>query len=342
MPLSTSSSKKSPAPVPWAKTWLLAAVILLLALGSLECLWRVRGYPASLRDNPGLWAITRAKVKPDAPLQIVFIGDSRIQNGINLEVFDEAFPGPKPAQLALVGCAGKPLLLNLAEDESFRGIVISSTNIWDLLNDSDRYIKTEEYIQYYKTISPAQIVDQQIEMIFQKSFVFLLPEVTPGLAYNKFRQGRWPDKPHHHLFPDRSRIVDYSKFAYLELRKQKLVVKGRYDHLDTITTEERHRALDEIGDAVARIQTRGGRVVFVRFPSSGALRELEEQRYPRKLYWDEWGSRTDAITIHFEDYPALSHFECPDYVHMDQKDTLSFSKALAGIIMEKLKETNKK
>jgi hypothetical protein len=73
-------------------------------------------------------------------------------------------------------------------------------------------------------------------------------------------------------------------------------------------------------------------VIFVRFPTSGVLWELEEQRYPRKDYWDVFAAESRAATVHFKDYPALARFQCPDGSHLDYRDAVPFTKALAEIL----------
>jgi hypothetical protein len=69
-------------------------------------------------------------------------------------------------------------------------------------------------------------------------------------------------------------------------------------------------------------------------PESGSDLQDSNQRYPRQLYWDEIVKHCAAPAIHFEDYPELSKFECPDGGHLDYRDALEFTKNLAGVIKE--------
>jgi len=342
VPLSTSSSNRRLPDRPWGRIWLLTAVIIFSVLGTLECIWRVRGYSANLRDDRGLWALARRKIKADDPHQVVFIGDSRIQNGINLNAFHESFSGPKPIQLAMVNWAAAPVLRHLAEDKSFKGIVISSVSRWDLRGMPEKWEMAEEYIRYYETITPADIINQHILMFFQQLFVSISPTLSPGQIFPSLLKHKWPDKSHVILYRDRSRLVDYSKFVHLETRRKRFEKRGvTGGDFIGITRADRDRSLDEIQRAIARIQARGGNVVFVRLPTSGVVREWAKEKF-REFYWDSWRNRTSAITIHFEDHPSLSNFECPDYVHLSHKDTVRFSKALALIVIEKLKDDSER
>ena len=90
--------------------------------------------------------------------------------------------------------------------------------------------------------------------------------------------------------------------------------------------------------AVEKIVARGGNVVFIRMPSTGTLREMENKFSPRPVFWDAIISRTGAVGIHFEDYPELAKFDCPEWSHLTSSDSEMFSKLLMPILAEKLQE----
>src|SRR5205085_10723037 len=62
----------------------------------------------------------------------------------------------------------------------------------------------------------------------------------------------------------------------------------------------------DTAEAVQRPRARGGKVVFVRFPVSGELKKLEDQKTPRAKSWDPLVQATGAPGIYFEDFPELS------------------------------------
>ena len=75
---------------------------------------------------------------------------------------------------------------------------------------------------------------------------------------------------------------------------------------------------------VERIQARGGRVVFARFPSTGEVLAVDEAMRSRREHWDRFAARTAAETLHFQDVPGLAGFDCPDGAHLDRGDTARF------------------
>lgn len=117
----------------------------------------------------------------------------------------------------------------------------------------------------------------------------------------------------------------------MEASNSKSVLRGS----PPATGRKLEEILERIDHAVSRIQQRGGRVIFVRFPVDGKVKQLEQKRCPRPEYWDVLVARTKAITIHFDDYPSLSNFHCPDGSHLDYRDAPRFTIALALILKEK-------
>jgi hypothetical protein len=81
-------------------------------------------------------------------------------------------------------------------------------------------------------------------------------------------------------------------------------------------------------EAVHKLQARGAKVVFVRFPMNGPLKELEDQQTPRAKTWDPLIQASGAPGIYFEDFPELSSFECPEWSHLSAGDSVEFTKRL--------------
>ena len=88
-----------------------------------------------------------------------------------------------------------------------------------------------------------------------------------------------------------------------------------------------------IEDMVSRIQRRGGKVVFVRCPTSGPYREIEERYFPRARFWDVLARETSAASMHFEDVPGMQ-FVCAEGSHLYLADTVTFTRLLAGKLKE--------
>ena len=84
----------------------------------------------------------------------------------------------------------------------------------------------------------------------------------------------------------------------------------------------------DVTAAVEKIRARGGKIVFVRFPNSGGLKELEDKLTPRQQNWDPLLQMTHAPGIYYSDYPELSDFDCPEWSHLTAGDSVEFSKRL--------------
>jgi hypothetical protein len=86
--------------------------------------------------------------------------------------------------------------------------------------------------------------------------------------------------------------------------------------------------------AVDKIKARGGQVLFVRTPSSGAFLMGEKMGFPREKYWNPLLAITNCPGIHFADYPVLDHFVCPEFSHLSQSDAKVFTKEFIRILSE--------
>ena len=89
--------------------------------------------------------------------------------------------------------------------------------------------------------------------------------------------------------------------------------------------------------AVEKIRARGGKIVFVRFPHTGGLKELEDKLTPRQQSWDPLLQMTRAPGIYYSDFPELSGFNCPEWSHLTAGDSVEFSKRLVPHLREALK-----
>ena len=71
--------------------------------------------------------------------------------------------------------------------------------------------------------------------------------------------------------------------------------------------------------AVQKIRARGGKVVFVRFPHSGLLKEIEDKGTPREGIWTRLINESGAPGIYYSDHPELI-FDCPEWSHLSAAD----------------------
>ena len=333
MPSSISNSKDPLPNGSWGRTWRVALLLLLAALGGWEALWRAKGFSPSLKSNMDLWIQARSRVKGKS---VVCIGASRIRSDLQPEAFAAEMGVPTPVHLGIPTASPLPMLDDLSGETSFAGLVIVDlipTFIFD--ETSEREEDILQYIRAYHSAyqSPARLSEIQLRLYAQIQFTFLNPALSPPRIFSAAGKGAWPSP-----FPFSIEANRYTpvKFSGADNRKLEEKIYRRMLTTGRPATEEELKAiLERIERAVSRIQQRGGNVILVRFPINGKVRQIEEQRYPRRDYWDALVAGTKAITIHSDDYPSLSNFHCPDGSHLDYRDARRFTTALAQIVKNK-------
>jgi hypothetical protein len=55
--------------------------------------------------------------------------------------------------------------------------------------------------------------------------------------------------------------------------------------------------------------------------------------FPRKVFWDRLIAITGCPAINFADYPAITHFECPEWGHLSPDQAVIFTKNLVKILL---------
>jgi hypothetical protein len=86
--------------------------------------------------------------------------------------------------------------------------------------------------------------------------------------------------------------------------------------------------LAEVKNAVDKIRARGGDVVFIRTPASGRMLGVEQHVFPRERCWEPLLAATHSQGIFYADYPATSHFVCPEWSHLTPQDAVKYTQAL--------------
>jgi hypothetical protein len=347
MPSSTSSFDfQRPIPaLPWRG--LLLATLLLTAVGTVawEISARARGYAPCLNDTVDLWADRREAVQPDS---LVLIGDSRMLFDADLTVLEQGL-GQRPVQLALVGSCAYPVLENLANDETFHGTVIASMipAMWMAPPPAPPYQNSLKALNRFRDRTLSHRAGHHLGMWLEEHIAFLKQDDLTLAQLLKLVVV--PDRALYHAPP---RLPPY--FATIERDRQTRLIeaaarpgalqdriKSGWAPLFTPPPMPAHTpqaVLEAIGQAVEarfgqtaaavkKIQARGGQVVFVRFPHSGPLKELEDTALPRAGVWTRMMQETGAPNIYYSDHPELI-FDCPEWSHLSAADATEFSKRL--------------
>ncbi|HNX26863.1 MAG TPA: hypothetical protein PKK48_05595 [Phycisphaerae bacterium] len=333
---SISNSELRRPDMNYARLWLLAAVMTLAILGSCDVLIRMYGVTPSLVDDMKLWEYTRDGMLTGTASanQVIFIGTSRANLGIDPGIFEKE-TGCDVLKLGIAGSEAWPLLRDIAENTDFRGTIFYDFRA-DACSRNDIAQITEKYIrEYYKNYSNLgkydKILNEKIAIFFQSSLAIV--DIAPENLNRIF-------------LPEKARADNYVVIgkdrATKAYYRTKLTAKGIAKNRKKRIREAREACagkchddsmwqcrIREIGKWVKLVQDRGGRVVLVRFPTSGEHWELDSAAYPREKYWNKIAGLTGAVTIHFKDIQGFESVDCPDTSHLNYDDAEKFTEYLA-------------
>ena len=365
MPSSTSSFKtyKLERIIPkhhWVRLAVITLVLTTLLTLSWEIYCRSSNYSPTLNDTEDLWASRRVLVDQD-PTRTVVIGASRTLFDFDLDVYEKAM-GERPIQLATVGTNPGPYLEDLANHPEFSGPVIVGVVPGLFFAPGGPPMKSPlNHLKRYREWSPTQKIGHTLGMILERRFAFINQEDLtinqlllrlriPNRAGAKVR----PELPPYFYEVDEERQGGMTDFAEKNENLQKRIQQIWLPLFTPppfppeMSGEQVHAKIQEMADAilektktnVEKIRSRGGKVVFVRFPSTGDLRQLENKFSPRAAYWDRVLEVTGAPGIHFEDYPELKDFDCPEWSHLTKQDATKFTTLLIPLF-QKLRAEDK-
>ena len=361
MPSSTSSFKtyKLEHIIP-KHHWLVLAVLTLIFTSILTLGWeayvRSMGYAPTLNDSEDLWASRRAIVDEE-PGRTVLIGSSRMLFDFDMDVYEEEF-GDRPLQLSTVGTNPGPYLEDLANHSDYSGTVIVGVVPGLFFAPGGPPMKSPvNHLKRFREWSPTQKFSHQVSLIIEKWFAFIneddltLNQLLLNLKLpNREKVKTKPDLPPYFHEVDIERQGGMTEVAANSIDLQKRIQqiwiplfkppppqKGK-------TVEEAkadfgkavENILDKVKLHVDKIREKGGQVIFLRLPSTGQLREMENTFTPRPHFWDRILKTTGAPGIHFEDFAKLKGFDCPEWSHLNRKDASEFTKRLTPILAKHL------
>jgi hypothetical protein len=326
------------------KAGILALILVVTTVLSWEIYLRKKGFETTFNDDPSLWTNQRDKVYGPADKTTVFIGSSRIKFDLDIPTWKN-ITGDDPVQLACVGSNPIPVLQNLADDGKFKGkLVVDVTEGLFFSTSPDNNFRPAENMKYFKDRTPAQRASFYINSLLESNFVFLDKE---WLSLNACL-GEIPlkDRPGVYNFPGFPSDFGRVKFNRQEYMTNKFTfdtvlqnkVKGIWYGFMKASKEppasgaKLDSILNVVKVAVDKIKARGGQVLFVRTPSSGAFLQGEKMGFPREKYWERILSSTQCPGIHYADYPAISNFSCPEFSHLSQTDAVVFTKEFIRIL----------
>lgn len=329
------------------KSFLLTLFLVFCFMVGMEAYWRNRGFSATHNDDKILWSTQRKEIYLPADKATVFIGSSRIKFDLDIPTWKK-LTGEEVIQLAIAGTSPRPILQDLANDESFKGKLI--IDMMEPLFFSFNTFITEKFaresITYFFNETPAQEASAFINTELE-SRLALLEEGNFGLT-TLLNDLQLPDRIGVFSFPsfpkefvsssfDRQTSINPMFLADTLLQKRQIenwIKLGALNRAPGIKGDTLEAVFNEVKSAVNKIRTRGGSVVFVRPPSNGGYLETEKIVYPREQYWDALLAYVNAPGIHFADYPQTANFVCVEWSHLSPKDAKTYTRELVKILQE--------
>jgi len=339
VPSSTSNSNSRAAKYladwSWPRFLLLAATVYLMILGGWEVAWRYQGFSPSITDDWPIWSQIRRQANGDADA-VALVGASRIMLGIDPQIFQDAVGG-STHMLAIDGSNPLPVLAELGRDSGFKGNVICSiAPLWLAAEVDSSGDRTAKWLRKYGSQPLSSRLETYFAMEVQAHLVFRYGGLAPVKLWRKWRRGSPVEPPYAPMRADRYRRADYSLVDLNALRASRVErTRELHDKAVMLQPQDFLQRVKEIEQSVEQIQRRGGAVVFVRFPSCGAVRQIEEETVPRHRYWDVFAGETSAFTLHFADYAELDNFDCMDGSHLNYDDAARFTSKLAALVEQK-------
>ena len=318
----------------WGRVWIVAFLTVLIVVGGWELLVRDAGLGPAYVNNKVIWADTRHRLNKHGEEAIVLIGASRMLRGIAVETMAEKFGRPV-FQLSVEGSSYLPLFENLGADPRIRGTVVVSIapafTFNRLLFQLDRSVQSI-YLSYYDSQSYSRRLEQRLRLYFQGLFGFRSPDANLSRVVPEvLATGSLPDPDWQRIHRDRSVHMDYEASP---VKQTDTGIAARYlENSEPYAPDEFRLIVNYIATIVRQLRAKGVDVYFVRLPSAGAVRAIEQGYYPRERFWSELEQNVDATFIHFSEYPELEGYLNADGSHVDSKNNAAFTQVLSDVLM---------
>lgn len=322
------------------KSFTTAIFIVLCLLLLTEVILRYFKLEPTVNDNENLWSINYSKVTNSSSNSnsnsVALLGNSRMLTNFDVQQANELFTEQEFIQLGILGSSPVPILKDIALSTSFKGLVVVALWEPDIPKNMER--TSSPYLSYYKSsFSFNEKVNVQISTFLESNFVLL--HSFYNLRNNLVNLILWREPTKMYVRTDkyRSRDADYSLLDIQKHRQSRInKVKRIHNKNNKLTKDQYFESAQELAKYARKIESRGGRVIFVYFPLSGETASHIHKLYPRKLYWNRLSSDLGLTTIHYQDYQGLK-FKAPDTSHLDIKDKDNFTINLLNIIKPYLK-----
>ena len=303
-------------------------IVFIALLTTYEYLARSQGFEPAVRDSMAHWSHWRQQVESDS---LVFVGDSRITAGIDLEEFKSELPDRNVVQLGIDATQPLAVLDHMLADEDFRGVIVCSFSVNSYAPANA--ISQKPWIDYYKnrwTLS--EKFSYWVKSWLDGSLAMRRSEWgLTSMISTLVRSRALPEPPHRRITPDRSRILDFSTVDTEPIRQSiaERTAKGK-----PISQEDFLMRFEISEQLLESFMARGGKLVYVVMPLSGEVEKAVKDSSALDDFWGLVKSETNAETISYEEFDGSSSLSVPDGSHLDVTSRSEFSRQL----LSKLKQ----
>ena len=331
--MTSFTSNSDPAEPRWRQVWAVASLLALVVVGSWELLVRDAGLGPAYVDNKTLWSDTRHQLNKQGKDAIVLLGASRLQRAVDVATMSDRFARPV-FQLSIEGSSYLPALENLAVDPRISGTVMISIapafTFNRLLTQLDNG-KQAKFGEHYGKQSYARRLEQRLTLFLQGRVAFRAPRARPSIVVSELiKTGALPDLDAKTTFRDR---VVHMNYDLMSVKQTDDVIAEHYlEHVEPYTSAEFDPFVNYIATIVTMLRQKNMDVYFVRLPSAGKVRALEESFFPRERFWGALEKNVDATFVHFADYPGLEGYMSEDGSHVDSAHIVEFTKLLSDVL----------
>ena len=338
-------------------SFIIAISLSLLGLASWEYYWRTQGYSPNLNDDKTLWAVQRAKVDKATRNEVLILGSSRAYFDIQLKEFEQ-FSGKKPVQLASTGSSPLPIFNDIVENTDFNGTII--VGVTPGLFFSTTYPgafpwkRPQSKVDRARDLTYAQLMNFYLSIPLQQNLVFIsadeeewADDVDLKSLLRRIKIGNRtgaPQQPPFYNFGDvtTGRNMSMGNRASSDTAFANTIIKVWHFFGKGAPPPDKESTTNYFINDAQKFIAKGGNLVLVRFPSSGATRIGENMGLPREQFWDDLLATSKIKGYHFEDYQQLKDFTCPEESHLSADDAKKFTEELVKIMIKDDVLTNSK
>jgi hypothetical protein len=326
----------------WGWIFVQSFLIALFFLAGLEGVWRFHGFQPHISNSYELWADAMQRAINNRQQTIAFIGASRSMQNIHIPTLRSQLPNYIPVQLGLSMGSPIPTMKFLAESSKFNGTLVVDvmpSKFFVRPTDVDKSRADYRYISIFQSQQNDELRlskpwinrwERELKFFLQQNIAILSGYATPKKFVDKLILRRPVRVPFYWVTRDRMQIMDYSRIDVEKFRDSRPELHSRGLPLDT---EELLKLIERVSGWTEQIQKRGGRVIFIRYPTQGAVRAIEVERFPDSHYWDIFATYCNAKTIDTNRYHKLNCFQKTDDDHIDSEEAPLFTTRIIEYIL---------